>query len=567
MENEKRHNPTFLPKLRSFLFNYSLDFLRIRKFSRIFLLVVSMFGFGLFSEQKEVIPPDNATNLTAKVLPEKNSIEITWTPPMEEGELILARSRSVIDTPEKLYVADSLGIFSYQNEIRVREFKDINLRPGQYYYAIALVNSVRRRQVSLIANQNYTTSPITIFENEKPLKGEVNESHYVRSIDAQKSDTGVKILWEPPENANKTRPIYSLYRSTSPLNTVAALRNAKKLIELDHPDTTYTDRSRGGVPGVYYGVSVTINGEEHIPLLETSSFTKFGEAEPKKAKQQSQKLDDLPSEDEEEPLQPTNKKKKSKTDTDTDPVEPNKKIKEKPKRIKEGYYVHEINYELKDYGILLTWSPPNGVPLDEIVYKVYQSTSPLKDVKNLSEKGSAKLLGETTHPVTQFNIAREEVKKIFYYGVTVSVASGEEYGLLEENDSFLKIYPDGKKPGKTGTAIETEKSQGKTEDTSSKKTKENPEATESDEFNMIMSEYYKKGKFTVAHEKFIVLAETSSLPYEKARAYFYAALCQYNKKKYKEALKLLLRDEVQKHYEMDRVEFYTKQCLKQRRDG
>ncbi len=82
-----------------------------------------------------------------------------------------------------------------------------------------------------------------------------------------------------------------------------------------------------------------------------------------------------------------------------------------------------------------------------------------------------------------------------------------------------------------------------------------------------MSEYYKKGKFTVAHEKLILLAETSEDANEVAKAYFYAALCQYNKKNYKESLKLLLKDEVQKNYDSDRVQFYINQCLKQRRDG
>jgi hypothetical protein len=82
-----------------------------------------------------------------------------------------------------------------------------------------------------------------------------------------------------------------------------------------------------------------------------------------------------------------------------------------------------------------------------------------------------------------------------------------------------------------------------------------------------MSEYYKKGKFTVAHEKLLLLAETSEDPKEKGKALFFAALCQYNKKNYKEALRLLLKEEVQKNYEPDRVEFYINQCLKNRSDG
>jgi hypothetical protein len=540
-------------------------FIKISLLSLLFLSISSLPIYG------EKLNPDTPDKIKSKIAEEKNSVDISWTPPADEGEIIIARSKSVIDTADKLYVADSLGIVSYKNDVRVTSFKDINLRPGQYYYAIAMVNSVRRRQVQMIANSNYTTSPVTIFENEDPASTTVDTSRFVKSIDVQKVETGLRITWELPENSEKVKPIYSVYRSNSPLSTIQAMRNAKKIIELDHPDSSYTDRTKDAVPGVYYGVSVTIKDEEFIPLQNEVSFIRYGK-EPgvknKPKKNVEDDSDDVPSEDEDaEEETPKKKKNKKKSKKHSGNFEEEHHEKKPPLVVKEGFYVHEINYELEKDNINLTWSHPKDVDLDNLVYTVYQSSSPLKNIKELINSKKVKKLAEVEYPEKKFKIKREEKKKIFYYGVTVTVPSGEEFTLLEENDSFLKVFPEGNKNP------ESEKKEEKLEiseappEEDKKKPSEKPKPSESNEFNLIMSEYYKKGKFTVAHEKLILLAETSGDPNDVARAYFYAALCQYNKKNYKEALKFLLKDEVQKNYDSDRVQFYINQCLKQRRDG
>jgi hypothetical protein len=552
-----------------------------------FILILCGTGKNIYSENsKEPLSPDTPIQIKAKVTEDKNSVYITWTPPKEEGDVIIARSKSMIDTPDKLYVADSLGILSYKDEIRVSEYKDINLRPGQYYYAVALVSSVRRRQVQLLPEKNFTTTPVTIFENENPPTSTVDSKRFIKSIDIQKVDTGLKIAWEPPDDAERSRPIYSLYRSNSPLNTVAALRNATKVIEMDHPDTTFTDRSKYAVSGVYYGVSITIKGEEFIPLQEDISFARYGTTPPQKKKKKSLAKDEEDDdEEEEENPQPKSKNKNKLNKKNSLNTQPDLGLvkHEKPNVVKEGNYVHEINIELLKDGMLLTWSPPVDVELEGIVYSIYQSTAPLKNVQSLLDKGTAKKLGEVNHPETKYTLKKEDKKKIFYYGVTVRLESGEEFGLLEENDSFLKIFPEAytnliknentpkKEPeGDEKVKKEEEKpapAPEKEEEKSPKPSNKKPKTSENNEFNLIMSEYYKKGKFTVAHEKLLLLAETSEDPKEQGKALFYAALCQYNKKNYKEALKLLLKEEVQKNYEPDRVEFYINQCLKNRSDG
>jgi hypothetical protein len=549
-----------------------LVFLKISLFSLLFLSISNHPIYG------EKLNPDTPDKIKAKISEEKNSVYLSWAPPSDEGEVIIARSKSVIDTADKLFVADSLGIVSYKDDIRVTSFKDINLRPGQYYYAVALVNSVRRRQVQMIANSNFTSSPVTIFENEEPDNTTVDTSRFVKSIDIQKVDTGLRITWEFPENSDKVKPIYSVYRSNSPLKSVQAMRNAKKIIELDHPDSSYTDRTKDAVEGVYYGVSVTIKDEEFIPLQSGISYKRYGKSPTvkKKSKKSVEEDEDVPSEDEDsEEEKPKKGKSKNKNKKQSETIDDEPFVKKPPLVVKEGFYVHEINYELDKDSINLTWSHPKDVDLDSLVYTIYQSNSPLKNIKELINSKKVKKLGEIDYPEKKFKIKREEKKKIFYYGVTVTVPSGEEFTLLEENDSYLKVFPEGYKSSESekkdekleitdAPPAEKEESAKKEE---KKKPSEKPKPSESNEFNLIMSEYYKKGKFTVAHEKLILLAETSEDANEVAKAYFYAALCQYNKKNYKESLKLLLKDEVQKNYDGDRVQFYINQCLKQRRDG
>ena len=345
----------------------------------------------------------------------------------------------------------------------------------------------------------------------------------------------------------------------------------KKIIELDHPDSSYTDRTKDAVPGVYYGVSVTIKDEEFIPLQNEVSFIRYGKesgVKNKPKKNVEDDSDDVPSEDEDaEEETPKKKKNKKKSKKHSGNFEEEHHEKKPPLVVKEGFYVHEINYELEKDNINLTWSHPKDVDLDNLVYTVYQSNSPLKNIKELINSKKVKKLAEVEYPEKKYIIKREEKKKIFYYGVTVRAPSGEEFTLLEENDSFLKVFPEGyKKPESEKKEEKLEISDAPPEEVK-KKSSEKPKPSESNEFNLIMSEYYKKGKFTIAHEKLVLLAETSEDPNDVARAYFYAALCQYNKKNYKEALKLLLKDEVQKNYDSDRVQFYINQCLKQRRDG
>ncbi|MBK9499134.1 MAG: hypothetical protein IPO06_07125 [Leptospiraceae bacterium] len=80
-----------------------------------------------------------------------------------------------------------------------------------------------------------------------------------------------------------------------------------------------------------------------------------------------------------------------------------------------------------------------------------------------------------------------------------------------------------------------------------------------------MSQYYKKDKFTEARVKFESLADRVSSNAIRGKSLFLAALCYYNQQEYSSALKILLSEDVQMNYNKERVDFYVKRCLENRK--
>ncbi len=124
-----------------------------------FFLLIPIFLFPISvilgdSKATSKLSPDSVQDIKAKKLQDGYSVELTWAPPQEDGEIIIARSTEIIDTPEKLYYADSLGRFPSTAKVQLKEFKDINLRPGKYYYAIVTVKRVKQKKVELWKEEN-----------------------------------------------------------------------------------------------------------------------------------------------------------------------------------------------------------------------------------------------------------------------------------------------------------------------------------------------------------------------------------------------------------------------------
>jgi hypothetical protein len=79
-----------------------------------------------------------------------------------------------------------------------------------------------------------------------------------------------------------------------------------------------------------------------------------------------------------------------------------------------------------------------------------------------------------------------------------------------------------------------------------------------------MTDYYNKGKYSLARDMFMQLAFLESDKELRAKCLFYSALSNYNIAMYDDALKILLKEDLRKYYDKQRVEFYINQCIEKR---
>ncbi|MDX1960916.1 MAG: hypothetical protein SFU98_20255 [Leptospiraceae bacterium] len=552
--------------------------------SRVFLFFSTILIFSsvtLFSDNTKTYPDDIAMDLKAVLIEEFRVVQLDWTPPTKDGDIIIARSTSIIDTPEKLYYADSLGRFPNTASSKLSTFQDRNLKPGSYYYAITTVTRVKKKDVLLVPNINYTTVAIQVgakkeeIAKEEPKEKElVDSSKSVQNISITPFESYVRVSWDPPENADKTNPVYHIYRSLTPLDNRTNLNESDKLIEIYHPETNYIDKHVDSGVHYYYGVSVDIKGEEFLPLVEERSFTKLRKKEKRKTEIAEEKKEVKPVEEKKEeiakPVEPPKKE---------EPVKPAEVVVEPKKeeipsfatilpKKDSGFTVSDLNYEFRKDGITLTWDPPQGAIENATTYTIYYSTSNPKNLAKSIENGKAQKLGEVVHPETIFQIPKAERKKVIYFAVTARQLNMKENTTLEENESFVKIYPESSKPE------EKPKSEKKTAKKDSKKktspTKEEPKepvediAVDENQFSTVMRDYFLQGKFKTAYEKFSKIYQQETDKSIKTKALFYMAVSLYRNGDSDSALKILVKEELKQNYDRDRVDFYINRCLEKR---
>jgi len=499
------------------------------------LLLSASFSFAQTpSEEKK----DLVKNLRARLLEDGFSIELTWTPPEEEGEIIIGRSKERIDTPEKLYYADSLGRYPNKKTEALRSFKDINLKPGNYYYAIAMVSRIKKRDVELVPGENYTINPIYIsLPVEVPKEVVAPNLPYAHDSQHSVSDITIKpysdynqIRWTPPFNAENSKPVYHLYRSEEPLSSLYLMQKAEKIIELLHPETFYVDRKILPGKNYYYGVSVSINGQEYIPLVEGKSFART-----------YYQTDIIPQ--------------KSVIVESKPEVVPTKKE-------EKGLHVYDLNFEYKGEGLFLSWAGPKEAIDNYTVYTIYFSTTNPKDLEQAIQRGKVIKLGEVIHPELSFSIPKIDRKKISFIAVTLRQGNGKEYMQLIENESFVRVDPEKEILSKKEELKVEEKAEEKEKPDAPVEFVEPKKKTKDGlEFERIMTDYYRKRKFHEASKLLEDYAKRQESFEEKAKALFYAALCYYYQGLYEKALKVLLKEELKKHYNQQRVDFYINRCI------
>lgn len=525
---------------------------------KVFFILALFFFFPLFSQEssdpsgiKSPIPSNMATGLKATVINDGFSVQLEWTPPEDPGDVIIARSDSIIDTQEKLFVADSLGIYPSNPQGKmVKDYRDINLKPGTYFYAVAMVTAVRKKSVDLVPDQNFTVIPVQISENGV-IKTPIHKM--VKSIDVKKIGNYTRIHWDPPDDPNVSSYTYNIYKSKQKLDSINHLRNAEKLMELDHPENSYVDKVENS-EDVFYGVSISDKDTEYLPLQENVSFLEL-----KRGEKSVDSRDLTPVT---KPEENTGKIEiNNNINIDNERGSKESEVKEIPavqstKSEKSGIYIKNMNYELKEEGLLFSWEPPVSIDPSNIKYFIYRSTSPLESLDIALEKSAAQKIGEVEHPTTTFFLPKSERKKILYFGVTVKQIDGREDTDLEENSSYVKVFPVGMEKYVADPGSEIRKQENPKENP-----KENPEKVE---FKVIMTDYYKKGKYQEALKKFQNYADSQKEIPEKAKALFYVALCDFHLKDYDKALKILLDKLVQDNFDKDRVDFYVDQCLEKR---
>jgi len=548
--------------------------------------ILSFFVSPLFAQAnfEEGRYPSVPKAIRVSILADKKSSLLTWDPPREEGEIIIARSNSMIDTPEKLYIADSLGRYKSGGASGTRNYYDYNLKPGSYFYAVALVSDIRKREVKLFPNQNYSVIPITIEENDSVSEVGVNPAFpsldgsipagFVSNIKANIEKNHVRLEWKPPQNATAGRTIYTIYRSTSPLTSLPLLQKAIKLTEVGHPTLTFLDQGLEKSKTLYYGVSVKEGkGEEALPLEDKKSTIRIFYVRNSETNTSEVISDDSTS---------TEAKTKP---TIIAPVDPPGTM-----------HVRGVGYERVGKGVVMSWLPPEGAD-DTVVYSVYASTKPLNQGTSSFGSGSVVKVASINHPKTNFYIKELKEMEQLFFGITAkSNIVNEDYN-LKENVSYFRF--DFAKDLTVPTETEVTKVTPTKLDPENLKAEDSKIVNQSsvvpaelnmpeednlrddgsqiltatveynvseEELNRIIKETVLKKKYEVGVyrlQKFLTPLKNSHL---LGKAYFYLAVSYLKTGETKKALRYLMKRET-KSFSPDRAEFWTNQTLEKMGKG
>ncbi|WP_243836525.1 tetratricopeptide repeat protein [Leptospira meyeri] len=545
------------------------------------LLLMSQFPVWADSGFEESRYPTIAKAIHASILPDKKSIRLDWDPPKQEGEIIVARSTVMIDSPEKLYIADSLGRYKASGANATRVYFDYNLKPGTYYYAIVMVTDVRRREVKLFSNQNYTVVPVHIEEeNGTPVVGQNPDFPAfpadagiqsmvggVSGITANIERKFVRLNWTPPNGATAGRTMYTVYRSNSPLTSLPLMQKAEKLAELTHPVNSFLDQDLDKSQTLYYGVSVKqVGGEETLPLEDKKSTLRVFYIK-------------------------QTEKNNAEVIVEESPKKPKPEVASNEPRADLGgaMHVRGLGYERVGKGAVISWLSPEAAD-ETTVYSLYASVKPLNQGTSSFGQGSVVKVATVLHPKTNFFI--KELKEIdeLYFGVTAkSNGIPEDYN-LKENVSYFKynfskdILPQEepnvvaeshpkKEPEKTEN-YKNEHAVTPTDTLSPKETaesvndlREEPSATVNydlgqTDLNRIIKETVIRKKYETAVYRLEEYLKYETNTYLRGKAMFFLGVSALKTGDTKKALKCFLKRET-KSYSPTRVEFWTNQTLSQ----
>ncbi|MBM9579559.1 hypothetical protein JWG45_20650 [Leptospira sp. 201903070] len=471
-----------------------------------------------------------ANLINAEILKkDENSIRISWEAPRETGEIIIARSSSMIDTPEKCMVADSLGKYPSGIAGGVTQIFDYNLKPGTYYYAVILAHHVKKNTIKLIPGRNFTTIPVIVeqalvpgntnTENKTP---DLPDDARITDLTVKKEGKYLRLNWSPYDKAIPNATVYTVYRSSEPMSSLSLMRKAEKLTELSHPETTFLDQDLGKSQTWFYGVSVRSGAKEILPLINGQSFTRFFYI-----------------------------------------GTPNKENPENITNLEYPYdemHVKDLTAKPEELNVKLEWKAPEKADTNT-TYTIYQALKPLSGGTATFLGGNVRKLGEIAHPETAAQIRLKSRSTQVYFGVTVKRQNKEEFSLVE-NESFVAIDAD-------PNVIGTENQENVQNDNNPKVQDENkgqPAKQEEDfsgtddEVDTVLRRTYWKRAYTDAVHDLKPFTGNGNTVEVRGKAKFFTGLSHYRKGNYKEALKFLINKD-SKFYNAERSEFWSKRCL------
>ncbi|XDD45442.1 tetratricopeptide repeat protein [Leptospira sp. WS39.C2] len=545
------------------------------------VLLFSQFPVWADSGFEESRYPSIAKAIHASLLPDKKSIRIDWDSPKQDGEIIVARSNVMIDSPDKLYIADSLGRYKASGPNATRVYFDYNLKPGTYYFAVVMVSDVRKREVKLFANQNYTIVPVTIAEeNGTPVVGDNPDFPAfpqdtniqsmvggVSGITANIEKRFVRLNWTAPTGAIAGRTVYTVYRSSSPLTSLPLMQKAEKLSELTHPTTTFLDQDLSKSQTLYYGVSVKQwGGEETLPLEDKKSTLRVFYIKQTDKTNAEVIVEQTP--------------KRENPEVASNESTPN---------LSGALHVRGLGYERVGKGAVISWLSPEAAD-ETTIYTLYASVKPLNQGSTSFNQGTVVKVATVVHPKTNFFI--KELKEIddLYFGVTAKSSSVPEDYNLKENVSYFKYdfskdnlpkdEPDivaESKPKKEPEKSEIYKNEHAVVPTEIAPPKENLEPVNDfkqetqatvtydlgqTELNRIIKETVIQKKFETAVYRLEEYLKYETNSYLRGKALFFLGVSALKTGDTKKALKCFLKKET-KSYSPSRVEFWTNQTLNQ----
>lgn len=240
---------------------------------------------------QNVFRPTQVSQDRARLLPDaltaylenRNTVKLLWVDPSSPvSSLRVYRSNRPITSAAELERATPLGEVARG----VSNFRDINLSPGVYYYALVPRNELQQDVAAFVEGRTFTgfgariqAGQSQVVDQQKPGEttqpGGVNPDEsrpYLSDLRIRGEEDAARISWRIVGRERAQRLRLLLYRSTRPLRSWGDVRNHGDLLaEVDDGVSSYTD---GGLPRgrYYYALSLEADGRGEDRLLAGRNF-------------------------------------------------------------------------------------------------------------------------------------------------------------------------------------------------------------------------------------------------------------------------------------------------------